>query len=374
MRLLFSAASAVLATSISVAALAATVTKADWGKTPDGAKVEVYTLTQGKNEVRLITYGARVLSIRTPDKNGNVADIALGHSSIQGYVDDKSTYFGAIVGRYGNRIAHGKFTLDGKTYTVPANNNGNALHGGPVGFDRKVWAAKIVPNGVEFSLISPPGDMGFPGTLTAHVTYTLSGEANGAALKIAYEASTDAPTVVNLTNHTYFNLSGKPGSTILDHQLTLNADHYTPVDSGLIPTGNMDAVAGTPMDFRTSHAIGERINDSFPQLKLGNGYDHNWILNGPNGIVKPVATVKEVTSGRTLTVTTTEPGVQFYSGNFLDGTQTGLNGEKIPFRGGFCLETQHYPDSPNHPGFPTTTLLPGKPMHSVTVFQFGVTK
>lgn len=351
---------------------ATTVAKSAWGKTPDGKAVELYTLTAGKTQVKVATWGARVVSIETPDKNGKAGEVVLGYPNVEGYFGDRETYFGAIVGRYGNRIANGRFSLEGKNYQVPQNNNGNSLHGGTEGFDHKLWTARQVPGGVEMTIVSPDGDMGYPGTLTAHVTYTLTADKNGAALKIQYEASSDKPTVANLTNHTYFNLSGDGNQTILNHQLKLNADHYTPVNSGLIPTGNMDEVAGTPMDFRTPHAIGERINADFPQLKIAKGYDQNWILNGPTGQMKLAAEVYEPTSGRTLRVDTTEPGVQFYSGNFLAGKWPGYNGVKYQFRTGFCLETQHYPDSPNHPGFPTTELKPGKPYKSTTVFTFGV--
>lgn len=353
---------------------ATTVSKSDFGKTPDGKAVEMYTLTAGKDEVKIITRGARIAAIRTPDKTGKIADVALGYPTLEGYLQDGATYFGSVVGRYGNRIAKGKFSIDGNNYQVPTNNNGNSLHGGTEGFDKRVWTAKQVPNGVEMTLVSPDGDQGYPGTLTAHVTYTLTSTKDGAALKIQYEASTDKPTVVNLTNHAYFNLSGDGSQTILNHMMKINADHYTPVDSGLIPTGNMDDVSGTPMDFRAPHAIGERINANFEQLKLGKGYDHNWILNGPTGVMKLAAEVTEPTSGRMLRVDTTEPGVQFYSGNFLEGKWAGYNGVKYPFRSGFCLETQHYPDSPNHPGFPSTVLRPGKPYHSTTIFTFGLAK
>lgn len=360
------------ALSIATSAAAATVKHSAWGKTPDGKPVELFRLSQGKVEVEITTFGARVVRIQTPDRDGTVADIALGYDSLSGYLADRNTYFGAIVGRYGNRIGAGKFTLNGKTYQVPANNDGNALHGGTIGFDQKVWTATQLPDGVKLSLISPDGEMGFPGKLTIHVTYTLTMIEGQPALKIEYEATTDQATVLNLTNHTYFNLTGKPGSNILGQQVMLNADHYTPVDKALIPTGNMDSVAGTPMDFRTPRTVGQSINDNFEQLHLARGYDHNWILNGPNGVMKTAAIVTDPSNGRTLTVSTTEPGVQFYTGNFLDGNAIGHGGTKYPFRGAFCLETQHYPDSPNHPGFPTTVLLPGKTMHSTTIFRFGV--
>src|SRR6185312_2380112 len=280
------------------------------------------------------------------------------------------TYFGAIVGRYGNRIRGGKFTIDGHTYQVPQNNNGQALHGGPHGFDEKLWTGKEIPGGVEFTLVSPDGDMGFPGTLTAHVRYTLV----GAALHISYSATTDKPTVVNLTNHSYFNLSGAGSGTILGEVLTINADKYTPVDKVLIPVGGAQPVAGTPFDFRKPTPIGQRIHDKNEQLQIAGGYDHNWVLNGANGTMKVAAKLYDPKSGRVLTVSTTQPGVQFYSGNFLDSTYKSPAGVPYAKNTGLCLETQHYPDSPNQPAFPSTLLKPGQTMHSETIFAFSVQK
>jgi aldose 1-epimerase len=347
------------------------VTKASFGTTKDGKSVELYTLKDADLEVKIMTFGARIQSVVTPDKNGQKADVVLGHPDIAGYEADKSTYFGAVVGRYGNRIAKGQFTIAGKSYQVPVNNNGQSLHGGTDGFDQRVWTAKVIPNGVEMTLVSPDGDQGYPGTLTAHVRYTLQGH----DLHLDYSATTDKPTVTNLTNHSYFNLAGEGNGTILNQQITINADRYTPVDSVLIPTGNLPAVAGTPFDFRTPHAIGERIDATNDQLKIAGGYDHNWVLNGANGTLKVAAKVVDPTSGRTLTVSTTQPGVQFYTGNFLvDGAITGTSGKKYARRGAFCLETQHFPDSPNHPAFPTTLLKPGETLHTTTVFSFGVSK
>ena len=347
------------------------VTKASFGTTPDGKAVEIYTLKSPAVEARIMTYGARIVSIKTADKTGKVADVVLGHDTLQGYLDDKKTYFGAIVGRYGNRIAHGKFTIDGHAYQIPTNDHGiNALHGGTTGFDSLVWTGKEIPNGVEMTLVSPDGDQGFPGTLTAHVKYTLSGD----ALKIDYTATTDKPTVVNLTNHSYFNLGGEGSGTILDEVMMINGDRLTPTDAGLIPTGQTPTVANTPFDFTKPTPIGQRIGADDAQLKGAGGYDHNWILNGPNGTMKLAAKVYDPKSGRTLTVTTTEPGVQFYTGNFLDGTITGPSGQKYVKNSGLCLETQHFPDSPNHPDFPSTVLKPGETRHSTTVFTFGVQK
>jgi aldose 1-epimerase len=345
-----------------------------WGHTADGTAVPIYTLTGGQIEVRVTAYGAHVVSIRTPDRTGKMADVALGYNNLDTYLIKPNPYIGAVVGRYGNRIALGKFMLDGKTYQIPVNNGANALHGGPVGFDQYVWQAKEVPDGVEFTHVSPDGDMGFPGTLTATVRYTVKGD----TLRIDYTAKTDKDTVVNLTNHTYFNLHGDDQGNILDQKIEINADRYTPVDAGLIPTGELAPVAGTPMDFRKPVAIGARIDADNEQLKRAGGYDFNWVLNGKPG-TKPdtlhlAAIVTDPVSGRKLTVETTEPGVQFYSGNFLDGSFTGRHGVKYEKHAGFCLETQHFPDSPNHPDFPSTELKPGETMHSTTTFTFGVEK
>ena len=364
-------AAAIVAVGLVAMSMQGEVTKSSFGSTKDGKPVELYTLKDADLEVKVMTFGARIQSIIAPDKNGQKADVVLGHPDLAGYEADKSTYFGAVVGRYGNRIAKGQFTLDWKTYTVPVNNNGQSLHGGTDGFDQRVWTAKVIPNGVEMTLVSPDGDQGYPGTLTAHVRYTLQGH----DLRLDYTAVTDKPTVTNLTNHAYFNLAGEGSGTILNQIITIDADRYTPVDNVLIPTGDLPGVAGTPFDFRTPHAIGERINATNDQLKIAGGYDHNWVLNGPNGTMKTAAKVVDPASGRTLILSTTQPGVQFYTGNFLvDGAITGTGGQKYVKRGAFCLETQHFPDSPNHPAFPTTLLKPGETMHSTTVFAFGVQK
>jgi aldose 1-epimerase len=346
----------------------AEVSKSAWGKTSDGKPVEVYTLSDADLTVKITTFGARVVSIEAPDKTGKKADVVLGYDNVGAYEADKTTYFGSIVGRYGNRIAKGTFTIDGNTYHVPVNNNGNALHGGPAGYSSQVWTGKEIPNGVEMSLVSPDGDMGFPGTLTVHVRYTVEGK----SLKINYSATTTKPTVLNLTNHSYFNLAGNGRGTILDEEMMIPADRYTPVDATQIPTGELAPVEGTPFDFRKPTAIGARINDKNEQLTIGGGYDHNWVLNGAEGTLHVAAKAYDPTSGRTLTEMTTEPGVQFYSGNFLDGTKTGKYGVVYQKYAGFCLETQHFPDSPNHPKFPSTLLKPGQTMHSETVFTFGV--
>jgi aldose 1-epimerase len=357
-----------------MAVAAVTVTKGDFGKLADGRAVDVYTVKNADLEVKLTNYGARIVSLLTKDSAGKLGDIVLGYNSVDGYVAeakaDKKTYFGSIVGRYGNRIRGGKFSIDGHQYQVPPNNNGNSLHGGPHGFDEQVWTAKQLPDGVEFTLVSKDGDMGFPGTLTTNVRYTLVGD----SIHINYTATTTKPTVTNITNHSYFNLSGEGQGDILGEVLMLNANGYTPVDAGLIPVGGVQPVAGTPFDFNKPTVIGKRINDANEQLKLGGGYDHNWVLNGKNGEMKVAAKVHDPKSGRVLTVSTTQPGVQFYSGNFLDGSYTGKAGAKYEKRTGFCLETQHYPDSPNQPAFPTTLLKPGETLHTETIFAFSVQK
>lgn len=346
------------------------VTKAAWGTMPDGTAVDIYTLKSDALEAQITTYGARIVSIKSADRDGKTSNVVLGYDSLQGFLDDPKPHFGAIVGRYGNRIAKGTFKLEGKTYEVPKNDGPNSLHGGTMGFDKLVWKAREVAEGVELTLVSKDGDMGYPGTLTVHVRYSLHHN----ALRIDYSSSTDKATVVNLTNHAYFNLGGEGSGTILNEEMMIPADKYTPVDSTLIPTGELAPVEGTPMDFRKSTVIGKRINDDFPQLKIAGGYDHNWVLRGANGEVKTAARVYDPATGRVLTVTTTEPGVQFYSGNFLDGTHKGPSGGTYVKNSGLCLETQHFPDSPNHPSFPTTELKPGEMRHSTTTFTFSTQK
>lgn len=345
------------------------VTSATWG-TADGKPVELYTLADADLTVKITNYGAHVVSIEAPDRDGKRADVVLGFKDLAGYQADAKTYMGSVVGRYGNRIAKGAFSLNGKTYTIPANDHGNALHGGTIGFDRKVWQGEKTANGVELTLVSPDGDMGFPGQLTAHVRYTLEGK----SLKIDYTATTTRPTVLNLTNHSYFNLGGEGSGEVLNETVMLNADRYTPVDQTLIPTGELAPVAGTPFDFRKPMPIGAHIGDTNDQLRIAGGYDHNFVINGTGGGLHLAAKVVDPASGRSLTVMTTEPGVQFYSGNFLDGTVTGVSGVAYQKHAGFCLETQHFPDSPNHPSFPSTELKPGQTMRSETVFTFGVQK
>jgi aldose 1-epimerase len=344
------------------------VTKAPWGKTSDGRAVEIFTISDHDLTVRITTFGARVVSIEAPDRNGKMADVVLGYDNLGQYEKDKSTYFGSIVGRYGNRIAKGAFSIDGKTFHIPLNNNGNALHGGPAGFSTRVWTGAEIPDGVEMTLVSPDGDMGFPGALTVHVRYTVVEH----SLRISYSATTTKATVTNLTNHSYFNLAGNGKGSILDEVLMIPADRYTPVDATQIPTGELAPVAGTPFDFRKPTAIGARINETNEQLKIGGGYDHNWVLNDAGDSLHVAAKVYDPSSGRTLTVSTTQPGLQFYSGNFLDGTQHGKYGVTYEKNAALCLETQHFPDSPNHPKFASTLLKPGETLHSETVFTFGV--
>lgn len=334
--------------------------------------LEVYTLKNSKGmEVKITNYGAIIMSILAPDRQGKFDDVVLGFDSPEEYRSKKEhPYFGAVVGRYGNRIAKGQFTLDGKLYKLATNNGPNALHGGIVGFDKKVWKGSQKGNKLTLELVSADGEEGYPGELRVTVAYELT-EAN--ELKIDYTAKTTKATVVNITNHTYFNLGGPGRRDILAHDLKLNAAQYTPVDSGLIPTGEIATVAGTPFDFRQATRIGARIDAKDEQIRLGGGYDHNFVLDrkSPNKL-ELAAEAYEPISGRSLTVTTTEPGVQFYTGNFLDGSIAGKGKQAYAKRKAFCLETQHYPDSPNQVKFPSTVLRPKETYRSTTVFQFGV--
>ena len=341
------------------------VSKQSFGKTPDGAAINIYTLVNRSLEARITNFGGIVVSLKVPDKNGTPADVVLGYDSLDGYLTNPA-YLGAIIGRYGNRIAGGKFTLDGKTYTIPQNNGSNALHGGTKGFNKAVWDAKEIPNGIELNYTSPDGDQGFPGNLKMTVRYTVT----NTDLKIEYSATTDKDTVVNLTNHSYFNLKGQGNGDILQHQVKINAKRYTPVDANLIPTGELATVEGTPFDFPKLTAVGARINDDNEQLKLGKGYDHNFVLDGGGGKLAEAAEVYEPASGRLMEVWTDQPGVQFYTGNFLDGI-SGKEGKVYQQRFALCLETQHFPDSPNHPKFPSTELKPGHKYHSVTIYRFS---
>lgn len=343
----------------------------------DGTPVTRYTLTNGHGmRVRILTYGGIIQSIEVPDRTGRVDNVVLGFPTLDGYLNNTGsakTYFGAIVGRYGNRIAKGAFSLNGNEYHLPINNNGNSLHGGTAGFDSKIWQAGQQNAGGSVGLrlqyVSPAGEMGYPGTLTTTVTYTVT-EKN--ELRITYRATTDAPTVINLTNHSYFNLAGENTRDVYDQKVTIHADNYTPTDPTQIPTGEIAPVRGTPFDFTSPTAIGAHITANDPQLLLAHGYDHNWVINRGNttGLVL-AARAEDPQTGRTLTVSTTEPGVQFYTSNFIAGAFTGTSGHIYRQGAGFTMETQHFPDSPNHPNFPTTTLNPAQTYDSTTVFAFG---
>ena len=354
---------------IEEAAPTAEVTTEAFGDTPDGP-AELYKLKTEGLEVHITNRGGIVTNVLAPDKDGNVADVVLGFDEVAGYLEEYP-YFGALIGRYGNRIAKGKFELNGETYTLATNNETNTLHGGERGFDKRLWAAEPFTSqdtaGLRLTYRSADGEEGYPGNLDVTVTYTLVGKDLG----IDYRATTDAATPVNLTNHTYFNLTGNPKTPILNHELKLNADRYTPVDATLIPTGELAPVAGTPFDFTSAKAIGRDIEQTDTQLEYGGGYDHNFVLTDGSSSMKTAATVYEPGSGRTLEVLTTEPGVQFYSGNFLDGTNVGKGDQPYEFRTGFCLETQHFPDSPNQPAFPSTILEPGQVYATRTVYRFG---
>jgi aldose 1-epimerase len=342
------------------------ITKQAFGHTADGTGVDLYTLADDKVEVRITNYGGIIVSLRAPDRKGKLDDIVLGYDSLDHYIA-KTAYFGAIIGRYANRIAHGSFQLDGKTYSIPKNDGDNTLHGGIIGFDKVVWKAHEIKNGIDLTYVSKDGDQGFPGTLTTTVRYTLVGN----DLRIEYSATTDKDTVLNLTNHSYFNLAGQAKGDVLGHVVKINASKITPVDASLIPTGELKSVEGTPFDFRTPHAIGERIDATDEQLRFGVGYDENFVLDHPEDQLFEAAEVYEPTTGRILKVLTTQLAVQFYSGNHLDGSITGKEGRVYKPRFAFCLETEHYPDSPNHANFPSTELRPGQKFHSVTVYQFS---
>ena len=349
-----------------------TITKQPFGSTALAETVELYTLSNPKGmEVKVSTFGGVIVSLKAPDKAGNLGDVVLGFDSLAGY-QKENPYFGAVVGRYGNRIGKAMFTLNRVAYKLAANNGPNHLHGGVRGFDKVLWKAKEMstPDGVRLDLLytSKDGEEGYPGTLTTTVSYTLLGEKN--ELRIDYEAVTDKATVINLTNHSYFNLAGQGEGNILNHSVTILADRTTPVDAGLIPTGELKHVAGTPFDFRAPHTIGERIDAKDPQIAAGKGYDHNFVLNKAGSELELAARVTEPTTGRVLEVLTTEPGLQFYTGNFLDGTLTGKGGKVYGHRSAFCMETQHFPDSPNKPAFPSTTLTPVDRYRSTTVYRF----
>ena len=360
---------------LAVAVAQPEIIKTSFGKTADGQSVDIYTLTNRLGmTVKITNYGGIVVSLTAPDRNRRFADVALGYNDLESYMKPPFPYFGAIIGRYGNRIAEGRFTLNGVEYKLAQNNGENHLHGGIKGFDKMVWTVtqvRTTPAGPALFLtyVSKDGEEGYPGNLTVSVVYTLTDKNE---LKIDYTASTDKDTVTNLTHHSYFNLAGEGNSDILGHRLVLKADRFVATDESAIPTGELRSVAGTPFDFRTANTIGARINEeSDQQIKFGKGYDHTWVINGPAGKLRQAAIVHEPTSGRVMEVWTTEPGVQFYTGNYLDGTITGKSGKSYPRRSGFCLETQHYPDSPNQPGFPTTTLKKGSTYRSTTIYRFS---
>jgi aldose 1-epimerase len=370
----------ILATLLAVPMLAAAadagITKKPWGKTADGTPVDLYTLTNSKGmQATITTYGGIVTTLLVPDRQGKLGDVVLGFDTLDGYLKGHP-YFGALIGRYGNRIAKGHFSLEGKEYTLAQNNDGNHLHGGLKGFDKAVWKAEEtkvrlrndeVP-ALVLTYTSKDGEEGYPGNLSVKVTYALT-ESN--SLFIRYEATTDKATPVNLTNHSYFNLAGAGSGDILGHELMLNAGKFTPVDKGLIPIGELRDVEGTPFDFRKATPIGQRIGASDEQIKFGGGYDHNFVLDKKDAAMSLAARVFEPSSGRVMEVYTTEPGIQFYSGNFLDGTNVGKGGKVYKHRNGFCLETQHFPDSPNQAKFPSTILEPGKKYSTTTIYRFS---
>ena len=350
------------------------ITERSFGRLDDGRDVRIFTLknTQG-TELEIMDLGATIVSLKTADANGNLADITTGFDNPRQY-QAGAGYMGALVGRYANRIANGSFSLDGQEYSLAVNNGDNAIHGGIVGFDKKIWETSYDSNQSEstlsLTLISPDGEEGYPGTVSARVTYILNDQNQ---LVIDYSATTDAATVINLTQHAYFNLNGQGAGSILDHEIMINADQYTPVDSESIPTGEIASVTGTPLDFRSAKLIGRDIDDDHEQMQFGSGFDHNFIINNSGADeIAMAASVFSPTTGRTLTVYTDQPGMQFYTGNFLNGSLVGKQGAVYQRRNAFCLETQHYPDSPNKPNFPSTVLRPGEEYKTRTVFEFGV--
>ncbi|HSE32881.1 MAG TPA: aldose epimerase family protein [Pyrinomonadaceae bacterium] len=358
-----------------IAVSAQKITRANFGKTADGESVELFTLSNRNGmEAKITNYGGIVVSLTAPDRNNQYGDVVLGFNDLDSYLKGHP-YFGCIIGRYGNRIAKGRFLLNGVAYKLAVNNGPNHLHGGIKGFDKVVWMARpsTTKTGALLSLtyLSKDGEEGYPGNLNARVVYTLT---NRNELRIDYFASTDKDTIVNLTNHSYFNLAGEGNGDILNHQLTLNSNRFLPTDATSIPTGELRNVRGTPFNFLVPKSVGERIEQDDQQIQFGSGYDHTWIVNGRMGVLRQAASVYESTTGRVMEVWTSEPGVQFYTGNFLDGTLTGKSGKTYPRRSAFCLETQHYPDSPNQPKFPTTTLRKGAKYRSTTIYRFSARK
>ncbi|MGW3939522.1 aldose epimerase family protein [Streptomyces phaeochromogenes] len=344
-----------------------------FGTLADGTKVHRWSLENGGTRLKVLSYGGAVQSLELPDRHGRYANVSLGLGTIEEY-EASSPYFGAVIGRYGNRIAGGRFTLDGEDHQLPVNDGGNNLHGGPDGFDKHVWAVEEFTSGSDVGLVlrrtSPDGEMGYPGTLTTKVTYTLTGNGDW---RIDYEATTDRATVVNLTNHVYWNLAGESGGSVHDHELAVAASRFTPVDASLVPTGELAEVAGTAFDFRTPKTVGEDLGRPDRQLLHTKGFDHNLVLDkGLTEQPEHFATLREPVSGRILSIATTEPGVQFYSGNFLDGALVGPGGRAYGPGSALCLETQHFPDSPNRPEFPSTVLRPGETYRSTTVHSFDL--
>jgi aldose 1-epimerase len=351
------------------------ITKTSFGKTSTGENIDLYTLRNANGvEAAITNFGGIVVALKVPDRNGKLDDVVLGFSDLESYTKP-GPYFGAIIGRYGNRIAKGRFKLRGVEYKLAVNNGENHLHGGIKGFDKVVWTAREMKTkagpAVVLTYLSKDGEEGYPGNLRVRVVYTLTSKTE---LKIDYSATTDKDTVTNLTHHSYFNLLGESNGDILNHRVRINADRFVPTDAGSIPTGELRSVAGTPFDFLKATGIGARINQDDEQLKLGNGYDHTFVINGRPGTLRLAAAAYEPSTGRTMEVWTTEPGMQFYTGNFLDGTVTGKSGKLYPRRSGFCFETQHYPDSPNQPSFPTTTLRRGATYRSTTIYRFGASR
>ena len=360
-----------LLAEICIAASQLQIRKQPFGTTTEKKSVDLYTLTNANGvEVSIMTYGGIVVSMKVPDRKGQLQEVTLGYDTLDGYLKNNSPYFGALIGRYGNRIGKGKFSLSGREYRLAVNNGESHLHGGVRGFDKAVWKPTEVRGqksvGLKLDYVSADGEEGYPGALTVTVVYTLT---NDNELKMDYAATTTKETIVNLTNHAYFNLGAD--ANILKHEVMINADRFTPISEAFIPTGELRSVKGTPMDFTTPTAIGARIKQKDEQLVRGNGYDHNWVLNRKDGSLSLAARVEEPTSGRVLEVLTTEPGVQFYTGNFLDGTIKGKGGKLYQQRAGFCLETQHFPDSPNHANFPSTVLKPGQKYGTTTVYKFS---
>lgn len=371
-------AAAIVSGTMASAEAAPHVAVQPWGSTPDGQNVQLVTMTNDHGVVvRFITYGGIIQSVETPDRSGHVQDIVLGFGDLKGYTVDSAKgglFFGAMIGRYANRLAGGNFTVDGKSYHVAVTAPPNALHGGKQGFDKKVWKLSGVRSGAHdatatLTLVSPDGDQGFPGTLTTRVTYALN---DNDALSLHYHATTDAPTVLNLTNHSYWNLNGEGSGSIAEEILQINADHYTPTDSTSIPTGEIAPVAGTPLDFTKPTMINDRLRSNFPQMMYARGYDQNWVLNGPSGgKPRPAAHIYDPRSGRSMDISTSQPGLQVYTANSLDGGYAGISGRAYRQTDAIAFEAEHYPDSPNHPAFPTTELRPGQSFDYTTVFAFS---